>query len=58
MKEFACGDVVPNCATRFRASSEEELLRHVAQHARDAHGLTDLSDDLVDAVRQRIVTVE
>lgn len=57
MKSFACGDVVPNCSARFRAEDEADLLRQVAQHARDDHGLTDLPESLVSAVRARIIDV-
>jgi predicted small metal-binding protein len=57
MKSFACGDVVPNCSARFRAETEDDLLRQVAQHARDDHGLTDLPEGLISAVRARIADV-
>jgi predicted small metal-binding protein len=57
MKSFACGDVVPNCSARFRAETEDDLLRQVAQHAREDHGLTDLPEGLVSAVRARILDV-
>jgi predicted small metal-binding protein len=57
MKSFACGDVVPNCSARFRAENEDDLLRQVAQHARDDHGLADLPEGLVSAVRARILDV-
>ena len=58
MKEFSCGDVVPGCTAHFEAPSEQELLQHVALHARDGHGLTELPDSLVQAVRMKIRTVE
>lgn len=57
MKAFACGDVVPGCEARWVCSSEDEVLREVAAHARSAHGLTVLSNDLVAAVRAAVVTV-
>jgi predicted small metal-binding protein len=56
MKEFSCGDVVPGCTASFRAPTEEALLQQIARHARDDHGLTELSPDLVAAVKQRIRT--
>ena len=58
MKSFASGDVVPGCTARFEAPSEGESLRHVAQHARDDHGLSDLPESRVGAVRSRIVHVD
>ena len=57
MKQFACGDVVPGCDAQWVCSSEDEILAQVAVHARDGHGLTDIPDSLVDAVRASIVTV-
>jgi predicted small metal-binding protein len=58
MKEFSCGDVVPGCTAHFRAGSEEQLLEQVAVHARDGHGLTELSSELVNAVRMHIRTAD
>ena len=54
MKEFSCGDVVHGCKAKFRARSEEEILAHVAEHARNDHGLTHVSPELVSAVKQHI----
>jgi len=56
MKEFSCGDVVPGCTATFRESSEASLLEQIARHARDDHGLTELSPELVAAVMKRIKT--
>ena len=57
MKEFSCGDVVPGCTASFRAETEADLLQQIAQHAQEDHGLTELSSDLITAVRERIRTV-
>lgn len=54
MKEFSCGDVVPGCTASFRAACEGELLEQVAAHARQGHGLMELTEALVSAVRQHI----
>ncbi|HEX4339975.1 MAG TPA: DUF1059 domain-containing protein [Polyangiaceae bacterium] len=54
MKEFACGDVVPGCGAKFRAHDDDELLTMVAQHARDHHGIDNVSPELVSAVRKNI----
>lgn len=54
MKQFACGDVVPGCQAIFRAESEDAILGQVAAHARDAHGMVDLPDDVMSAVRANI----
>lgn len=57
MKRFACGDVVPGCEASWVCSSDDEILAHVAAHAAIAHGLTDVSDELVAAVRSHIASV-
>lgn len=54
MKQFACGDVVPGCDARFVGASDDDILSQVAAHAASAHGLTDVSPELVDQVRSRI----
>jgi predicted small metal-binding protein len=57
MKSFACGDVVPGCDARWMCSTEDEVLAHVARHASDVHGLTEVPVELVTAVRSAIVTL-
>ena len=57
MKRFACGDVVPGCDASWVCSTEDEILAQVAGHARTAHGITEVGDDLVAAVRAHIVSV-
>ena len=56
MKEFACGDVVPGCKAKFRARTDEELLEQVAAHARDGHGVREISAALASAVKRHIRT--
>jgi predicted small metal-binding protein len=58
MKEFWCGAVVPNCSKRFRASSENEILSQVAEHARKDHGMNDVPAEVVAKVRAAIKDVE
>ena len=56
MKAFACGDVVPGCGARFTAADEDGILNQVAVHAATDHGLTEITPDLVQAVREHIGT--
>ena len=56
MKQFACGDVVPGCDARWVCDTDDEVLAHVAVHAREVHGLDDIPQELVDDVRSRIVS--
>lgn len=55
VKQFACGDVVPGCEARWEADSEDELLGLVGVHAADAHGIGEVTPELVGAVRAHIV---
>jgi predicted small metal-binding protein len=57
MKEFACGAVVPGCVAVFRADSDEGILSQIAAHARDDHGITEVSDELVGAVTANIYAI-
>lgn len=56
MKEFCCGDVVAGCEVRFKGTTNEEILKAVAVHAREGHGLTDVPQSLVDQVVAAIRT--
>jgi len=53
VKQFACGSVVDGCSATFEAQSEPEILAQVSEHARDAHGLTDVPPELQE-IRQKI----
>ena len=54
MKTFACGDVMPGCSASFSAETEGGILAQVAGHAAADHGVTDITLELVQAVRQAI----
>lgn len=45
MKRFACGDVVPGCSARFSGTSEDAILAQVADHAREVHGVDQVTPD-------------
>jgi predicted small metal-binding protein len=57
MKEFACGAVVPGCVAVFQGQTDDEILSQVAEHAQKDHGLTEIDDQLVGAVKSNIQTV-
>jgi predicted small metal-binding protein len=57
MKTFACGDVIPGCNAHFSAADEDGIFSQAARHAAADHGVTDITPELVQAVRDRIVTV-
>lgn len=51
---LACGDVITGCSAVLTGPTESELLQQVADHAEADHGLTEISDDVLDAVRAAI----
>ena len=54
MKEFRCGTLVPGCWATFQGESEDEILRQVAAHAREEHGMDQVPPDKVDEIRAGI----
>ncbi len=50
MKQFRCGDLIPGCAAAFTGTTDD-ILAAVGTHARDAHGLAEVSPELVAQVR-------
>lgn len=57
-KELACGAVVPGCDFVAHAATEEDLMLKIADHARQRHGLSHLSDDLKAKIKEAIKEVE
>ncbi|MGY1805762.1 DUF1059 domain-containing protein [Blastococcus sp. SYSU D00669] len=57
MTTFACGDVILGCSARFSAADDAGILSQVAGHAAHDHGVTDVTPELVQAVRDRIIAV-
>jgi predicted small metal-binding protein len=55
MKRFSCGDVVPGCTATFESATEGEILQHVAAHAMHDHGMTEIPEGVVAAVRSKII---
>jgi predicted small metal-binding protein len=53
-KVLRCSDVGFECDGVIRAETEEELLKQAAEHAREAHNLQKISDDIVEKVRAAI----
>lgn len=49
-KLVRCRDVGFDCDAEVRADNEEDILRMVAEHARDVHGLEDVDDATVQKV--------
>ena len=45
---------MPGCAATFEADSEEELLQQVGPHAAEAHGISEVTPDVLEAVKGAI----
>lgn len=54
MKQFACGDVVEGCEGVVTGETDEEVLAAAAAHAASAHGMTEVPDEVVAAIRAGI----
>jgi predicted small metal-binding protein len=54
MKQFACGQVVDGCDGVVTGQDEDEVLAAAAQHAADAHGMTEVPPEVVAAIRAGI----
>jgi len=57
MKQFACGAVVPGCTATFEADDQDQILAQVADHAREAHGMDEVPDEVVEQVKAKTVEV-
>ncbi len=53
-KSIACSDIMPGCTFTATAATEEELLKKVAAHASQVHGITELTPELAAKVRSAI----
>ncbi len=56
--EFECTNVVPGCEGKVEGASVEEVLQAAAQHAGDAHGLTELDAGTIEKVKASIVQTD
>ncbi|GAA1774715.1 hypothetical protein GCM10009795_020960 [Nocardioides hankookensis] len=54
MFKLACGDVMPGCAARFENSDRGAMLGQVAAHAASAHGITEITPEVLAAVESQI----
>lgn len=52
--KLACGDVMPGCTARFESTDRGELMGDVASHAATAHGITNLTPDMLASIESRM----
>jgi predicted small metal-binding protein len=53
-KTFTCRDVGVDCDWRTRGTTDEELMHNIREHARTAHNLQEIPQDLEGQVRGAI----
>lgn len=53
--KLACGDVMPGCSARFEDETEDALLGQVAAHAAADHDVKEITPEIADAVKAKIV---
>ncbi len=53
-KHLACNDVVAGCGFTATAPTEEELLKKAAAHARERHGVDEITPELAAKVKSAI----
>lgn len=55
-KQISCGDVVPGCEWKGSAQTDADLLKQVAAHAAEAHGVKEVTPELAAQVKAAIRT--
>jgi len=53
-KAVSCRDVGADCDFEARADTEEELMRKLAQHAREGHNMHEIPQELRDKIKAHI----
>lgn len=54
MKTFACSQVVPGCDGVVTGETDDDVLSAAAEHAAAAHGMHEVPDEVVAAIRAGI----
>lgn len=53
--QLSCGDAMPGCSARFEEDSHERILELVAAHAREDHGVTEVTPEMLKAMEANIL---
>jgi predicted small metal-binding protein len=53
--QLSCGDAVPGCSARFEDESRDRILEQVIVHAREDHGVADVTPEMIEAIGANIV---
>jgi predicted small metal-binding protein len=54
--QLSCGDAVPGCSARFEDESRDVIMDQVARHAREDHGVVDVTPEMLAAIGANIVS--
>lgn len=54
MKELICADVGFECSAVIKGQDEQDVMTQAAEHARDAHGLTEIDEETGQKIRSLI----
>jgi predicted small metal-binding protein len=57
MKQFACGTLMDGCDGVVQGETDDDVLAAAASHAAEAHGITEVTDELASAIRAGITEV-
>ncbi len=52
--KLACGDVMPGCSARFESNDRDELMGQIGAHAASAHGITEVTPNVLQAINRAI----
>ncbi|HEY0904607.1 MAG TPA: DUF1059 domain-containing protein [Marmoricola sp.] len=53
--KLTCGDAMPGCSARFEEDSRDLILEKVSVHAREDHGVQDVTPEMLAAIGANIV---
>ena len=54
MKQLRCGDLMPGCNAVIEGKDEAEVMQKGADHAKQAHGMSQIPPDVAQKVRGAI----
>lgn len=52
--EFKCRDIGLDCEFSVSGKEAADLIPHIAEHAREAHGMEQVSDEMKDKINNAI----
>ena len=53
-KKISCSDVVSGCSWSATAKDEKELFQKISEHAKKAHKMSEIPDEIIKKVKSKI----